>query len=87
VKAYFNDRDLQEADAMSKKPRMGNCIKIMWKNVSSRRYDFDDLLLKTNELLTRFPEVLQIPKPFSLYLVDEYPRYLLSIFDCACLVR
>jgi hypothetical protein len=29
----------------------------MWKNVSSRRYGFDDLLLKT-ELLTRFPEVL-----------------------------
>jgi DNA helicase-2/ATP-dependent DNA helicase PcrA len=28
VKAYFNDRDLQEADAMSKKPRMGSCTKI-----------------------------------------------------------
>jgi DNA helicase-2/ATP-dependent DNA helicase PcrA len=49
VKAYFNDRDLQEADAMSKNLVWVNCIKIMWKNVSSRAMDFDDLLLKTNE--------------------------------------
>jgi hypothetical protein len=39
----------------------------MWKNVSSRRYGFDDLLLKTNELLTRFPEVLQIQTVFVIF--------------------
>jgi hypothetical protein len=29
--------------------------------------DFDDLLLKTNELLTRFPEVLAIQTVFVIY--------------------
>ncbi|MCL4130071.1 UNVERIFIED_CONTAM: hypothetical protein GTU68_012433 [Idotea baltica] len=35
--------------------------------------DFDDLLLKTNELLTRFPEVLmKYQNRFKYILVDEY---------------
>ncbi|WP_276523808.1 UvrD-helicase domain-containing protein, partial [Pseudomonas nitroreducens] len=35
--------------------------------------DFDDLLLKTNELLTRFPEVLaKYQDRFRYILVDEY---------------
>src|SRR5690606_16045427 len=35
--------------------------------------DFDDLLLKTNELLTRFPEVLmKYQDRFKYILVDEY---------------
>ena len=35
--------------------------------------DFDDLLLKTNELLTRFPEVLaKYQHRFKYILVDEY---------------
>jgi len=35
--------------------------------------DFDDLLLKTNELLARFPEVLaKYQKRFQYILVDEY---------------
>jgi DNA helicase-2/ATP-dependent DNA helicase PcrA len=59
VKAYFNNPELQEADAMSKKPRLGE----IYQNYVDRCFksgamDFDDLLLKTNELLTRFPEVL-----------------------------
>jgi superfamily I DNA/RNA helicase len=29
----------------------------MWKMFQVGAMDFDDLLLKTNELLTRFPEV------------------------------
>lgn len=74
VKAYFNDPDLQEADAMSKKPRMGE----IYKNYVDRCFksgamDFDDLLLKTNELLTRFPEVLaKYQNRFRYLLVDEY---------------
>lgn len=74
VKAYFNDLDLQEADAMSKKPRMGE----IYKNYVDRCFksgamDFDDLLLKTNELLTRFPEVLaKYQNRFRYLLVDEY---------------
>jgi DNA helicase-2/ATP-dependent DNA helicase PcrA len=74
VKAYFNDLDLQEADAMSKKPRMGE----IYQNYVDRCFksgamDFDDLLLKTNELLTRFPEVLaKYQNRFRYLLVDEY---------------
>lgn len=74
VKAYFNDPDLQEADAMSKKPRMGE----IYQNYVERCFkagamDFDDLLLKTNELLTRFPEVLaKYQNRFRYILVDEY---------------
>jgi DNA helicase-2/ATP-dependent DNA helicase PcrA len=35
--------------------------------------DFDDLLLKTNELLTRFPEILaKYQNRFRYILVDEY---------------
>lgn len=74
VKAYFNNPELMEADAMSKKPRLGE----VYKNYVDRCFkagamDFDDLLLKTNELLNRFPEVLQkYQNRFRYILVDEY---------------
>jgi DNA helicase-2/ATP-dependent DNA helicase PcrA len=74
VKAYFNDPDLQEADAMSKKPRMGEIYQhYVDRCFKSGAMDFDDLLLKTNELLTRFPEVLaKYQNRFRYLLVDEY---------------
>jgi DNA helicase II / ATP-dependent DNA helicase PcrA len=59
---------------MSKKPRMGE----IYQNYVDRCFksgamDFDDLLLKTNELLTRFPEVLsKYQNRFRYLLVDEY---------------
>jgi DNA helicase-2/ATP-dependent DNA helicase PcrA len=60
-------------DAMAKKPRMGEIIKIMLIVALNRAMDFDDLLLKTNELLTRFPEVLaKYQNRFRYILVDEY---------------
>ncbi|WP_298154255.1 ATP-dependent helicase [Flavobacterium sp.] len=74
VKAYFNDPELQEADAMSKKPRIGE----IYQNYVDRCFkagamDFDDLLLKTNELLSRFPDVLsKYQNRFRYILVDEY---------------
>jgi DNA helicase-2/ATP-dependent DNA helicase PcrA len=74
VKAYYNDPDLQEADAMSKKPRLGE----IYQNYVDRCFkagamDFDDLLLKTNELLNRFPDVLsKYQHRFKYILVDEY---------------
>jgi DNA helicase-2/ATP-dependent DNA helicase PcrA len=74
VKAYFNNPELQEADAMSKKPRLGE----IYQNYVDRCFkagamDFDDLLLKTNELLNRFPEVLaKYQNRFRYILVDEY---------------
>lgn len=74
VKAYFNNPELQEADAMSKKPRLGD----IYMNYVDRCFkagamDFDDLLLKTNELLSRFPDVLaKYQDRFRYILVDEY---------------
>lgn len=74
VKAYFNNPELQEADAMSKKPRLGD----IYQNYVERCFkagamDFDDLLLKTNELLNRFPDVLaKYQDRFRYILVDEY---------------
>lgn len=74
VKAYYNNPELQEADAMSKKPRLGE----IYQNYVDRCFkagamDFDDLLLRTNELLNRFPEVLaKYQQRFKYILVDEY---------------
>ncbi|MFS4455603.1 ATP-dependent helicase [Maribacter sp. 2304DJ31-5] len=74
VKAYFNDPDLMEADAMAKRPRIGE----IYQNYVDRCFkagamDFDDLLLRTNELLTRFPDVLmKYQDRFRYILVDEY---------------
>jgi len=74
VKAYFQNAELIEADTMAKRPRLGD----IYKNYVDRCFkagamDFDDLLLKTNELLTRFPDVLaKYQNRFRYILVDEY---------------
>jgi len=74
VKAYFQNPDLKESDVMAKRPEMGE----IYKEYVSRCFkagamDFDDLLLKTNELITRFPEVLaKYQDRFRYILVDEY---------------
>ncbi|WP_115123604.1 ATP-dependent helicase [Marinirhabdus gelatinilytica] len=74
VKAYFGNPELQEADAMAKMPRLGDIYKSYCdKCFKAGAMDFDDLLLKTNELLTRFPEVLaKYQNRFRYILVDEY---------------
>ncbi len=74
VKAYFKNPELIEADAMARRPKIGD----IYKNYVDRCFkagamDFDDLLLKTNELLTRFPDVLaKYQDKFRYILVDEY---------------
>jgi DNA helicase-2/ATP-dependent DNA helicase PcrA len=74
VKAYFNNPELIEADAMAKMPRLGDIYKAyVDRCFKAGAMDFDDLLLKTNELLTRFPEVLaKYQNRFRYILVDEY---------------
>ncbi|MBT8204437.1 MAG: UvrD-helicase domain-containing protein [Eudoraea sp.] len=74
VKAYFQNPELMEADAMARRPRLGE----IYQNYVDRCFkagamDFDDLLLRTNELLSRFPEVLmKYQDRFRYILVDEY---------------
>ena len=74
VKAYFNNPELMEADAMARRPQMGNIYKeYVDRCFKAGAMDFDDLLLRTNELLTRFPTVLaKYQDKFRYILVDEY---------------
>jgi DNA helicase-2/ATP-dependent DNA helicase PcrA len=74
VKAYNNNPELQEQDAMSKKPRLGEIYEnYVERCFKSGAMDFDDLLLKTNELLNRFPDVLaKYQDRFRYIMVDEY---------------
>src|SRR5690606_39091991 len=73
VKAYSNNPELMEADAMAKKPRLGEIYNAYCERCfKAGAIDFDDLLLNTNELLNRFPEVLmKYQERFKYILVDE----------------
>ncbi|MCF6278951.1 MAG: UvrD-helicase domain-containing protein [Flavobacteriaceae bacterium] len=74
VKAYYNNVDLLEADKMASRPKMGDIYhQYVERCFKSGAMDFDDLLLRTNELLTRFPTVLaKYQDRFRYILVDEY---------------
>ena len=74
VKAYFQNPELIEADAAARRPRLGDIYKeYVERCFKAGAMDFDDLLLKTNELLTRFPDVLaKYQDRFRYILVDEY---------------
>ena len=74
VKAYFNDSDLQESDSISKRPEMGSIYReYVDRCFKAGAMDFDDLLLRTNELLNRHPDVLaKYQDRFRYILVDEY---------------
>ena len=74
VKAYYNNPELMEADKMASRPKIGKIYnQYVERCFKAGAMDFDDLLLRTNELLTRFPEVLaKYQQRFKYILVDEY---------------
>jgi DNA helicase-2/ATP-dependent DNA helicase PcrA len=74
VKAYFRDAELQEADLHASRPKVGDIYsEYVDRCFKSGAMDFDDLLLRTNELLARFPEVLaKYQSRFRYIMVDEY---------------
>jgi len=74
VKAYYNNPELILADKMAKRPKMGEIYhQYVERCFKAGAMDFDDLLLRTNELLTRYPEVLaKYQDRFKYILVDEY---------------
>ena len=74
VNAYFSNSDLTESDNLSKRPKTGEIYKEYTERlIKSNSMDFDDLLLKTNELLNNYPEVLaKYQEKFKYILVDEY---------------
>ncbi len=74
VRAYFNNTDLQQADLEASRPKVGDIYKeFVDRCFKAGAMDFDDLLLRTNELLSRFPEVLaKYQSRFKYIMVDEY---------------
>ena len=74
VNAYFSNSDLTDSDNLSRRPKTGEIYKEYTDRlIKSNSMDFDDLLLKTNELLNNFPEVLaKYQEKFKYILVDEY---------------
>ena len=74
VKAYHDDIELQEADSLSRRPQLGEIYKeYVERCFKAGAMDFDDLLLKTNELLNMHPQVLaKYQDRFRYILVDEY---------------
>ena len=74
VTGYFSNNELVESDKLSRKPETGNIYKEYNERlIKSNSMDFDDLLMKTNELLNNHPEVLaKYQEKFKYILVDEY---------------
>ncbi len=73
-KAYAARADLQEQDAAARMPKLGEVYRqYMERCFRAGAMDFDDLLLKTNELFARFPDALaKYQERFRYLLVDEY---------------
>tara|TARA_Y100000385_G_scaffold291938_1_gene374273 strand:- start:10598 stop:13009 length:2412 start_codon:yes stop_codon:yes gene_type:complete len=73
-KAYFQNSELQAQDSAAKIPMFGE----IYQAYTDRCFragcmDFDDLLLKTNELMYTFPDVLaKYQNRFKYISVDEY---------------
>lgn len=71
---YNLDTDIQAEDLMNNRPRIGE----IYKAYAARCFkagamDFDDLILQTYTLLTKFPEVLhKYQHRFKYLMVDEY---------------
>jgi len=74
VKAYLSNPELVQQDNESLRPMFGKVYQTYVNRCfKASAMDFDDLLLKTNELLNRFPEVLaKYQERFKYIHVDEY---------------
>ncbi|MGB0633259.1 MAG: ATP-dependent helicase [Flavobacteriaceae bacterium] len=74
VKAYFNNPELIQFDKESRKPMFGKIYQTYVERCfKASAMDFDDLLLKTNELLNKYPTVLaKYQQRFKYIHVDEY---------------
>ena len=74
VNAYFNTPEERERDAKAQHPKIGDIYKAyVDRCFKAGAMDFDDLLLKTNELFFRFKEVREkYQQHFQYIMVDEY---------------
>ena len=73
-KAYFQNGELQAQDSTAKIPMFGEIYQAYTERCfRAGCMDFDDLLLKTNELMYTFPDVLaKYQNRFKYISVDEY---------------
>jgi len=97
-KVYNQRKEMIAQDSAAKMPLMGELYAAyMDRCFRAGAMDFDDLLLKTNELLARFPEVLaKYQDRFKYIMVDEYQdtnhsqyiivKALASRFENVCVV-
>ena len=74
VKTYLNNQELIQQDNESRRPLFGKIYQTYVNRCfKASAMDFDDLLLKTNELLNRYPDVLaKYQERFKYIHVDEY---------------
>ena len=74
VKSYLSNPELMQHDNDSRRPMFGKIYQTyVDRCFKASAMDFDDLLLKTNELLNRFPEILnKYQNRFKYIHVDEY---------------
>ena len=74
AESYINDDELLLSDKISNRPSFNQIYKeYVDRCFKAGAMDFDDLLLKTNELLSKFPETLaKYQNIFKYILVDEY---------------
>ena len=74
AKSYINDDELLLSDKISNRPSFNQIYKeYVDRCFKAGAMDFDDLLLKTNELLSTYPETLaKYQNIFKYILVDEY---------------
>lgn len=72
--SYVKNADYHKYDTQSRVPRLGEIYGLyVMRCKTADAMDFDDLLLQTNILFNRFPEVLQkYQQIFSYIMVDEY---------------
>ncbi len=74
AKAYAGTAQIMQADRHSRKPEIFRIYQ-MYENrcKTAGAMDFDDILMKTNYLFDKFPEVLhKYQEKFRYLLVDEY---------------
>ncbi len=71
---YINDDDMLLSDKISNRPKFHEIYKeYVERCFKAGAMDFDDLLLKTNELLNSYPDTLsKYQNIFRYILVDEY---------------
>jgi len=71
---YINDDEMLLSDKISNRPKFHEIYKqYVERCFKAGVMDFDDLLLKTNELLNRYPDTLsKYQNIFRYILVDEY---------------